>query len=172
MSDYEKQAHDFADKHNLTMTAQYLGHYPRLFDDQATANFLVTLTRPNRRPMTFEFSASIHDSWEYFDENGKYQFKKIPGLPSNLLGKYKPKTAGRFPAGRFTFFSRIPKPSLYSILACLTHYEPGTFENFCGDCGYDEDSRKAFDIYQAVLKEWGQVSALFGDCLEELAEIN
>lgn len=52
-----------------------------------------------------------------------------------------------------------PKP--YDVLACLTNYDPGTFENFCGDYGYDIDSRKAYKTYKAVLKEWKNVERLF-----------
>jgi len=65
------------------------------------------------------------------------------------------------------------EPSNYSILACLQKYEVGTFENFCGDFGYDEDSRKAEKIYKSVLKEFAGMQRLFSsDELEILAEIN
>lgn len=63
-------------------------------------------------------------------------------------------------------------PRSYDILACLTKYDTGTFGNFCSEFGYDEDSRKAEKIYKAVLKEWAGVQRVFGDVLDELAEIN
>jgi hypothetical protein len=63
-------------------------------------------------------------------------------------------------------------PTAYDVLACLTTYDPGTFENFCSDFGYDEDSRKAEKVYKAVCKEWAGVERLFGDVIEELAEIS
>jgi hypothetical protein len=62
-------------------------------------------------------------------------------------------------------------PTAYDVLTCLTKYDPGTFENFCGDFGYDEDSRRAEKVYKAVLKEWAGVERLFGDVIEELVEI-
>ena len=63
-------------------------------------------------------------------------------------------------------------PTPYDVLACLTKYEPGTFENFCGDFGYDTDSRKAEKIYKNVCKEWEKVSGFFtGAEIEELSEI-
>ena len=68
--------------------------------------------------------------------------------------------------------SRNRKPRLYDIFSCLTKYDPGTFENFCWEYGYDEDSRKAERIYNGVVKEWKAVERLFGDCLEALQEIN
>lgn len=62
-------------------------------------------------------------------------------------------------------------PTAYSVLACLTIYDPGTFENFCGDYGYVEDSRKAEKTYKAVVKEFAGVNRLFADVIDELAEI-
>jgi hypothetical protein len=59
----------------------------------------------------------------------------------------------------------------YDVLACLTKYDPGTFENFCGDFGYDTDSKKAEKTYKAVVKEWQGVKRLFGDVLERLSEL-
>ena len=78
---------------------------------------------------------------------------------------------------RFNFGQSInntgiaPRP--YDILSCLTKYEVGTFENFCGDYGYDIDSRKAYKTYKAVMKEWKNVELLFSpEQIELLQEIN
>jgi hypothetical protein len=62
-------------------------------------------------------------------------------------------------------------PTIYDVLTCLTKYEPGTFDNFCADYGYDNDSIKAFKTYKAVCREFNAVNRLFGDILEELQEI-
>lgn len=68
------------------------------------------------------------------------------------------------------------RPSKYSVLACITKYEPGTLGNFIGEYGYtinDEASyNKVNGIYKAVCKEYANVMRMFGDCIEELAEIN
>lgn len=63
------------------------------------------------------------------------------------------------------------KPSMYDVLACLTKYDPESFENFCSAYGYDTDSRRAEKTYRAVVKEYEAVERLFGDILEELREI-
>lgn len=55
---------------------------------------------------------------------------------------------------------------------CFTKYDPGTFENFCMEFGYDTDSRRAERIYKSVVREYKAVKRLFGDILEELQEIN
>jgi hypothetical protein len=63
-------------------------------------------------------------------------------------------------------------PSKYDVLACITNRDPGSFEDFCSDFGYDTDSRKAERTYKAVCKEYKAVDRLFGDIIEELQEIN
>lgn len=77
---------------------------------------------------------------------------------------------------RFTFGQSINNtgthPTAYDVLSSLTKCEVGTFENFCGDYGYDVDSRKAYKTYKAVLKEWKNVERLFtAEQLELLQEI-
>jgi hypothetical protein len=64
-------------------------------------------------------------------------------------------------------------PDAYSVLACLQKYDPGTFENFCGDFGYDLDSRKAEKTYKAVVREWEKNERFFTNSeLTELQEIS
>lgn len=43
-------------------------------------------------------------------------------------------------------------PSAYDVLACISsdYHAPDTFENFCAEYGYDEDSRKALATFKAV----------------------
>lgn len=65
------------------------------------------------------------------------------------------------------------EPDFYSVLSCLQKYEIGTFEQFCSEFGYDEDSRKAEKTYKAVLKEFNAMQRLFNDDeLEILSYIN
>lgn len=63
------------------------------------------------------------------------------------------------------------KPTIYDILCCLEKYENATFEEFCSNYGYDNDSIKALKIYKAVSREYKNVFRLFGDIMEELQEI-
>ena len=62
-------------------------------------------------------------------------------------------------------------PTMYDVLACITKYDPYSFENFCSEFGYDTDSRTAEKTYKAVCREWKGVERLFSDILEELQEI-
>ena len=69
-------------------------------------------------------------------------------------------------------------PEMYSVLACLTKYDAGSFEDFCSEFGYEQFSicgRKNTDslrTYKAVCREFAAVERLFCDCMEELQEIN
>ncbi len=65
------------------------------------------------------------------------------------------------------------QPTAYGVLACLTKYEVSTFDDFCSDYGYDNDSRSAYKTYKAVKKEWENVKRLFTpEQIELLQEIN
>lgn len=63
------------------------------------------------------------------------------------------------------------EPTMYDILTCLEKHGYHSFEDFCSELGYDSDSRNSEKIFKAVEKEYLAVQNLFGDILEELAEI-
>lgn len=73
------------------------------------------------------------------------------------------------PKGQYTFTfgqsindsDQNTPPSAYSIFCAMTKYDPGTFEDFCGDFGYDTDSRSAERTYNSVCKEYEAMSRLF-----------
>lgn len=56
-------------------------------------------------------------------------------------------------------------PTLADVLNCLrSDAECGSesFENFCSDCGYDPDSRKAYGIWEACKDSRAKLAALLG----------
>jgi len=63
------------------------------------------------------------------------------------------------------------EPTAYGILTCLTKYDTGSFENFCGDFGYNTnsyaESRKARKTYNAVRKEYEALAKMYSE--EELS---
>lgn len=64
------------------------------------------------------------------------------------------------------------EPTMYDVLACLQKYDVGTFEDFCREFGYDQDSRTAERVYKAVQREYKNIKRLFSsEELELLAEI-
>ena len=65
-------------------------------------------------------------------------------------------------------------PTEYDIVSCITKADPGTFEDFCSEFGYDTDSRQAEKTYRAVKSEWNKVARVFGsegECLEDLCNV-
>jgi hypothetical protein len=65
-------------------------------------------------------------------------------------------------------------PTLAEVLDCLRS-DAGcgaeSFENFCSDCGYDSDSRKAYGVWEACKDSRAKLSALLGpDALRTLTE--
>ena len=75
-------------------------------------------------------------------------------------------------------------PTCYDILACLTKYDPGEYEEFCSEFGYETETENqfgrftrnetAYKIWRACCDEWKKVKRVFGEgeMLEELREIS
>lgn len=73
-------------------------------------------------------------------------------------------------------------PTCYDILACLTKYDPGDYEDFCSEFGYETENEfgrltrnpNAYKIWKACCHEWEKVRRVFGEgeTLEELQEIS
>jgi hypothetical protein len=172
VSKYEQAAIDFAKKHGVEMTAEYRGHYKRGDFDFATAVYSITLSRKDKKPYTFDFSTSVNDSYCY---HTGFSGPRKGGIPSG----YKLESVndqvlknGQCYCKQFTVIKRKIAPTMYDILACIQKNDPGTLHDFCGDMGYDEDSRKAEKIYFDCQNEFSAVRSLFSDCMEELQEIN
>lgn len=74
-------------------------------------------------------------------------------------------------------------PTCYDILACLTKYDPGDYEDFCSEFGYETEienqfgrftrNETAYKIWKACCDEWRGIKRIFGEgeTLEELREI-
>lgn len=62
-------------------------------------------------------------------------------------------------------------PTLYDVIGCIQKYDVGSFADFCSEFGYDEDSKKAEKIYNAVCDEYMNVSRLFNDSEIEILSL-
>jgi len=178
ISTYEKQALDFLAKTNTGFTAEFVRHGKHFDNDKDTRDiYSVTLKRGNRS-FTFEFGQSVMASGEYQVREGlrnKLWCEQVTGGKYALTAKEFKAT---FKPMDFVASKDIAKnpnysaPTPYDVLACLTKYDPGTFEDFCGEFGYDTDSKSAEKTYNAVVNEWKNVQSLFSDAeIEELQEI-
>jgi hypothetical protein len=180
MSAYEKQATNFCERYNTTITPIYTGHR-KYFPGDTTprATFSVTIARTGKAPYTFDFGQSLVNSYKatvgFPGEPGCYTVRTVPQWFNFSWLEEVGKEVWVMLGGkmrRVVLQLATTPPTSYDILAALTKNDPGTFEDFCGNYGYDEDSRKAESVYFSVQKEWANVRRLFADCLEESEEIN
>ena len=173
-NDYQKQAQDFLTKAKATVKIELAKQQqaPLWYKEGENYGLMynITIERENKKPFSFNFWDSIanKEAIQLLDnptapmtkKNGQKVYEFDFFAYSMARREYKK----RIDAGEFT-------PTAYDILACLTKYNPGSFEDFCGDFGYDEDSRTAESTFLAVIKEWNETERMFSDLMEELQEI-
>lgn len=162
MNEYEQAAMDFLQLTNSELHIEFYA-YDKHFDDDKEKRFIwnVTLKR-EMRSYSFKFGGSIQDT--YNAVKLKKPLKSIADK-DDFDRNIRIVTAQRN-------ISKLKTPTAYDILTCLTKYDPGSFENFCSEFGYDIDSRKAEKTYNAVVNEWHHIAMLYNDQeLEQLQEI-
>ena len=171
MNNYDKQANDFLEKTNTSIEVEFLKVGDHFNDGVMRDIYSVTIKR-GQRSYWFEFGQSVNDSGFY-----AMQGKRRTDLDRSLIDKPDAlrKIIILLPMQMIANDKiHYPKaPTEYSILACLTKHPVTTFEDFCSEYGYDEDSRKVKKIYKAVKDEWLNVCAIWsGEEIELLQEIN
>ena len=175
-TDYDTQAANFLGKTHATITVKFARQGKYLEGDKDERDiYSVSMTRGDRG-FTFEFGQSVICSGRYWRDG--YSTK---GITQGREVKLMVNTPREHGTGRYahplSFGDWVPNknfgiPSAYDILSCLTKYDPGDFENFCGDLGYDTDSRAAEKTYRAVKAEYGNLCMLFsGKELELMQKI-
>jgi hypothetical protein len=108
------------------------------------------------------------NKYNLFYKNETRDYISIEGTVLKAVERAKDKTESQYIEA-----TEKTKPTNYDILACLQKYDVGSFEDFCDNYGYDNDSRKAEKTYKAVCKEFEGMERLFSpDELEILSEIN
>lgn len=60
-----------------------------------------------------------------------------------------------------TMGRRKKSPRPYDVLSASTLQPVGSFEEFCDEFGYSNDSRKAFEVYGLVCEEVAKILAFF-----------
>jgi hypothetical protein len=172
MSQYTEQAQKFLAEHNLEFRAVLIGSDCPLFCEDAQANrdmdkvnvyprkshihgkhYRCTFSRKDKGHFTIDYWNS------YADEEQNYALaNRMFSQDRGLSYKYKGKKSTHVES--------------YDVLTAITKSDPGTFEDFASEFGYDEDSRKAEQVYQAVRKEWSKVQRFFSlEEIEQLQEI-
>lgn len=177
-TDYEKQASNFLMHTGTGFKAEFIEHGKHFQNDKDTRDiYKITLKRGSRE-YSFNFGQSIANSGKY--HLAEHLRNKI--ISESLRKKYGSNYAFKKNDLKFDHSLREGKdwyknenysaPTAYDVLAALTKYDPGTFENFCGDYGYDTDSKSAEKTYKGVKEEFAMVQALWTDAeIEQLHEI-
>ncbi len=175
-TNYEKQATDFLEKTGCKMEIKFKEnrrHFPN--DKEARDVYDIKITRGSRA-WSFEFGNSIIDS-EFVAVYGKSRYKIPAEMRTKTLSEIKRYVRMNLQSDFGTDGADkiiMPKPPTpYDVLACLTKYDPGSFEDFCNEFGYDTDSKSADRVYDGVKNEWLNVCRIWNDSeIEELQEIS
>lgn len=174
MEEYEEQADKFLKETGTEFKAEF-SHYGKHFhnDKESRDIYNITLKR-GEREFKFKFGQSINNScWKVKLPKGERILLKADGTPCNGLIQAKYIAKEIFGSIRNLKLLEPNIPTAYDVLACLTKYDIGTFENFCSEFGYNTDSRTAETTYKAVLNEYNNVKMLYSDEeIEKLQEIN
>jgi hypothetical protein len=166
---YNQQALDFLEKHGVTIKIEF-SHNGKYFDDDKDNRdiYNIELKRGNKY-YAFQFGQSLVNSKKYVDIQVKEREYTTNG--GALKGGYRVTNIGYLTS--YCLPKKGIPPTTYDVLICLTKYNPGTFEDFCGEYGYDTDSISAKKTYEAVRDEYLQLLTLFSEAeMQELQEIN
>lgn len=173
-TDYEQKAIDFLQKTNTSFSAKYLRNGKHWEDDKDHRDIYEIKLKRGSRSYAFTFGQSIMNS-QYYQDPLKGRTYTLNG--GCRTGNYKitdiEKYKNSFGFGKGLKLVKGEAPTPYDVLSCLTKYDPGTFEDFCGEFGYDTDSRKAEKTYKAVCEEYTRLCTLFTpEEMEEMQDIN
>lgn len=168
MNKYLKQAMDFLAKANATCEIEFGGvARNENWKDKEKRNWYdITISTP-RGKMKFVFWDSIANTRIRRMTLGQYAEKTYKRILDDM--SYSEKTRLR---SEFNKVKAEAVPNAYDVLSCLQKYDVDTFEDFCAEFGYDDDSRTAERIYLAVQKEYRNLTRIFTEeQMEELREI-
>ena len=175
-SQYNEAVNLVKESFNLEFKADFLENGLHFQGDKETRDiYNITLKRGNRK-YSFKFGQSINNSG-FYAQYGRQKYniprEKISLKNHELVTYVKRQFNHDFKNATNDKIIYPIAPTLYDVLACLQKYEVGTFEDFCSDFGYDNDSRTAKKTYKAVVKEYDKMCSLFSnDELEVLQHIS
>ena len=167
-TEYTKQAEKFLQDAGATMKIELRGcAINTTWKEKEPRNlYAVTITTP-RGSYTFDFWDSLRNTEIMQTTIEQYARKYLHRRLKDMTYREKNKAYAELAKMR-----KKTRPNCYDVLACLTKYDPGTFENFCAEYGYYEDSRTAERVYIAVQNEFANLKRIFDpEQLEAMREI-
>jgi len=165
-STYDKQATDFLTKYGISFEAKFVGFKKHFVDDKEQRDCYNCTFSKGRKTFSVDFGQSIVKSGEWMTKDVNPKFCKTFATKNDAYS-YRIATTGGIMKN-----PKREQPSAYDVLTCITKYNPGSFDNFCDEYGYNNDSIKAKEVWENVRNEWIDVRDFFTDQeLDELQEI-
>lgn len=183
-NNYEKQAIDFLKSTETTLSMEYLDYNVYFPQDKDKRDIWQVTLNNARWVYKFTFGNSIMESKDFDLSN---IWDTIAWLIKRYMSKtdknLKDLTQQQLDNLMFSSYSLLPvsklkeihwkQPSAYNILASMDLIYSDTFEDFCDDFGYENDSITAKKTYDDCLKQDRNLRKLFDHKeLELLSEIN
>ena len=173
-TDYNKQANEFLTSTNTELNVEFLKNDYHFAGDKDKRDIYKVTIKRGQRKFSFDFGNSIANSGKYkghkhlcLNNFGKYLFTE------DEIKEIRKKDIFSIKYNEIKLNPDFKEPTAYDVLACLTKYDVGTFEDFCSEFGYDEDSKTADKIYTTVCREFDNVCKIWTDVeIELLQEIN
>lgn len=169
INSYEQQAIEFLNTTGATIAIAFKKHNFHFNGDKNKRDIYGVAIERKGRKYTFDFGNSIAHSGRFvLGYKNRFMFDKMPKWGEVPSGYHlnEVKTNPEFKV-----------PTAYDVLACLTKYDVGEFDDFCSDFGYEWSNSKEYKqvekTYNAVVKEYDNLQKLFTeDEMELLREIN
>lgn len=173
--DYLQNALEITNKLGVEMNCEFIKHDFHFQGDEHKRDiYKITLKRGGRQ-FSFNFGQSLNNSQYYQDTKFKDRTYYLDG--GCRTGKYKITHIDSYIKGFGTFDKPLTliigtEPNMYDVMTCLQKYDVGSFDDFCDEFGYDNDSIGALKIYKSVKEEYTNMCMLFTETeLELLSEI-
>ena len=168
-SEYQKAVELVANEFDIKINVKFKMNGKYFIGDKENRDIYEITLSTGERKYTFDFGQSIANSGFY----ACYGKSKLP-IPREMIKNKKLDLIFYLRRHFKNDFSTVqndsikyPKePNLYDVLACLQKYDVGTFEDFCGEFGYNQESKIAEKTYNLVIKEFEAMQRLFSN--EEL----
>ena len=173
MSEYQQQALDFLEKCNATIDIEFVGvaTNQNWNEDTKRNKYRFTITTP-RGKMVGDFWDSIHNT-EITLMTPELYCRRYYGWHYDCMMRHEQAKM----RNELKALKETAAPTEYSILACLTKYEPGTMDDFFHEFDYEihnaDDIFCFLNTYNAVVKEYRDLCRIFTEeQMELLREIN
>ena len=159
----------FLKEAKASIMISYIGRgISALWGDKIERNMYYVTIKTPRGAMSLTFWDSVHNT--EISKLSLKDFARMRGVKCNVAVPYAELSKLQ---QELNDMQASAKPTPYAILACLTKYGHDTFDEFCAEYGYDNDSIRALKTYIACSEEYNKVLRVFTTAqIKALREIN